>query len=158
MTSVRAAVACLPVAAFLAGADEIETVTVVSTTPAGHKDLGLRDFPGGIQMVADDDLEKSGSWDISSYLQRQARGVHIHSAQGNPLQSDLYYRGYAASPLLGLPMGITVYQDGVRLNEPLGDAVNWDLIPTRAIAAMTLLGGRTRCTDSIRSAGPSSSA
>ncbi|MDE0443626.1 MAG: Plug domain-containing protein, partial [Gammaproteobacteria bacterium] len=139
--SARAAVACLHLGVLLAWADEIETITVVGTTPASDKDLDVRDFPGTIQTVHADDLERNGSWDIPGYLLRYARGVHINSAQGNPLQSDLYYRGYGASPLLGLPMGLSVYQDGVRLNEPLGDAVNWDLIPTRAIAAMSLLGG-----------------
>lgn len=138
----RGAVAgCLQLAALLAWAGEIETITVVGTTPASDKDLDVRDFPGSVQTADADDLGASGSPDISSYLFRYSRGVHINSAQGNPLQSDLYYRGYAASPLLGLPMGLTVYQDGVRLNEPLGDAVNWDLIPRRAVAGMSLLGG-----------------
>ena len=137
----RAAVACLQLAAWLTWADEIETITVVGTTPASDRDLDVRDFPGSVQTADSADLGASGSLDLSSYLLRHARGVHINSAQGNPLQSDLYYRGYAASPLLGLPMGLTVYQDGVRLNEPLGDAVNWDLIPMRAVARMSLLGG-----------------
>ena len=146
MTSIRAAAAaCLSFAtvfaAALAGADEIETITVVGATPAGRDDLDVRNFPGGIQTVSDEDLAAGASLDVSHHLLRHARGVHVNSAQGNPLQSDLYYRGYAASPLLGLPMGLTVYQDGVRLNEPLGDAVNWDLIPTRAVAGMSLLGG-----------------
>ena len=142
MTLVRAApTAWLTIAAALAGADEIETITVVGTTPAGHDDLDVRNFPGGIQTASAEDLAASASLDVSHHLARHFRGVHINSAQGNPLQSDLYYRGYAASPLLGLPMGLTVYQDGVRLNEPLGDAVNWDLIPTRAVARMSLLGG-----------------
>ena len=139
-TSARVvAVACLCATSLCAG--EIETITVVASTPVGDGELDVRDFPGSIQTAAADDLGASGSADIASYLVRHARGVHINSAQGNPLQADLYYRGYAASPLLGLPMGLTVYQDGVRLNEPLGDAVNWDLVPTRAIAGMGLLGG-----------------
>ena len=139
---VRATVAgCLQLAALFAWPGEIETITVVGTTPASDKDLDVRDFPGSVQTADADDLGASGSPDVSSYLFRHARGVHINSAQGNPLQSDLYYRGYAASPLLGLPMGLTVYQDGVRLNEPLGDAVNWDLIPRRAVGGMSLLGG-----------------
>ena len=136
-----AAAACLCATAFFAGAAEIETITVVGTTPASDKDLDVRNFSGTVQTAHADDLQTSGSLDIPDYLSRHGRGVHINSAQGNPLQSDLYYRGYAASPLLGLPMGLTVYQDGVRLNEPLGDAVNWDLIPRRAVAGMILLGG-----------------
>jgi outer membrane receptor protein involved in Fe transport len=34
-----------------------------------------------------------------------------------------------------------VFQDGVRINEPFGDAVNWDLIPMNAIAGMNLMPG-----------------
>ena len=30
---------------------------------------------------------------------------------------------------LGTPQGLSVYMDGVRLNQPFGDVVSWDLIP-----------------------------
>lgn len=116
-------------------------MTVFGTTPVRADDATARELPGIIQSVTDEELAASGGADISNYLSRRFGGVHIHSAQGNPLQPDLYYRGYAASPLLGLPMGITVYQNGVRLNEPLGDAVNWDLVPMNAVASLSLLGG-----------------
>ena len=116
-------------------------MTVLGTTPVRAGDLVVRDFPGVIQSATSEELAESAGADISSYLSRRFAGVHFHSAQGNPLQSDLYYRGYAASPLLGLPMGLTVYQNGVRLNEPLGDAVNWDLVPMNAVASLSLLGG-----------------
>jgi outer membrane cobalamin receptor len=45
------------------------------------------------------------------------------------------------SPLLGLPQGLAVYQDGVRLNEPFGDTVNWALIPESAIDSVYVLPG-----------------
>ena len=45
------------------------------------------------------------------------------------------------SPLLGLPQGLAVYQNGVRLNEPFGDTVNWDLLPSNAIASINLMPG-----------------
>ena len=131
----------LGLGAAIAHGAEIETVTVVAKTPAGGSDLDVRDYPGSIETVNAEELAASGSLDVSGYLARRGRSVHINSAQGNPLQSDLYYRGYAASPLLGLPMGLTVYQNGVRLNEPLGDAVNWDLVPMKAIANLSVLGG-----------------
>ncbi len=54
---------------------------------------------------------------------------------------DINFRGFAASPLLGTPQGISVFQDGVRVNEPFGDVVNWDLIPSSAIAGMQLIPG-----------------
>ena len=34
-----------------------------------------------------------------------------------------------------------MYQNGVRVNEPLGDAVNWDLLPESAVHAIQLVGG-----------------
>ncbi|MDT8407936.1 MAG: TonB-dependent receptor, partial [Methylococcales bacterium] len=58
-----------------------------------------------------------------------------------PLQPDIYYRGFVASPLLGLPQGLSTYVNGVRFNEPFGDTVNWDLLPPGAIDTMTLSPG-----------------
>ncbi|MDX1562605.1 MAG: TonB-dependent receptor, partial [Gammaproteobacteria bacterium] len=65
----------------------------------------------------------------------------VNEAQNNPLQPDVQYRGFVGSPLLGLPQGIAVYQDGVRLNEPFGDTVNWALIPESAIDTVYLMPG-----------------
>ena len=38
-----------------------------------------------------------------------------------------------ASPTVGVPQGLAVYQNGVRVNESFGDTVNWDFIPEYAI-------------------------
>jgi outer membrane receptor protein involved in Fe transport len=68
-------------------------------------------------------------------------GVSINETQNNPYQPDVLFRGFTASPLLGTPQGLSIFQDGVRVNEPFGDAVNWDLIPMNAIAGMNLMPG-----------------
>ncbi|MGC4080542.1 MAG: hypothetical protein QM736_00090 [Vicinamibacterales bacterium] len=65
----------------------------------------------------------------------------MNEVQNNPFQPDVNYRGYTASPLLGTPQGLSVYMDGVRLNQPFGEVVNWDLIPRIAIASTTLMPG-----------------
>ncbi len=39
------------------------------------------------------------------------------------------------------PEGLSVYVDGVRVNESFGDTVNWDLIPQSAISTLTLTSG-----------------
>ena len=44
-------------------------------------------------------------------------------------------------PLLGAPQGLSMYLDGVRLNEPFGDTINWDLIPTNAIRSVNVIPG-----------------
>src|SRR5262249_27272029 len=62
-------------------------------------------------------------------------------AQNNPLQPDVNFRGFTASPLLGLAQGLAVYQNGVRINEPFGDTVNWDLIPLSAVNSMQIFAG-----------------
>ncbi len=62
--------------------------------------------------------------------------VYVNDIQNNPLQPDINYRGYTASPLLGTPQGLSVYMDGVRLNQPFGDVVSWDLIPRVAISSL----------------------
>src|SRR5262249_57014079 len=56
-------------------------------------------------------------------------GVTLQNEQGNPYQPDVSLRGFTASPVTGLPQGISVFLDGVRLNEPTVEEVNFDLIP-----------------------------
>ena len=79
--------------------------------------------------------------DLAQFLERNLASVFINEAQGNPLQPDVQYRGFVGSPLLGLPQGIAVYQDAVRINEPFGDTVNWALVPKSAIEAVFLVPG-----------------
>lgn len=67
--------------------------------------------------------------------------MSIIATQGNPFQPDLNFRGFTASPLLGTPQGLSVYMDGVRLNQPFGDVVSWDLIPRSVIGSIALMPG-----------------
>jgi outer membrane receptor protein involved in Fe transport len=67
--------------------------------------------------------------------------VFVNEIQGNPFQPDISFRGFTASPLLGTPQGLSVYMDGVRMNQPFGDVVSWDLIPRAAIESLTLMPG-----------------
>lgn len=86
-------------------------------------------------------LRRTGAVTVGEHLARTAPGVTINEIQGNPLQPDVNYRGLTASPLLGTPQGLSVYLDGVRVNQPFGDVVSWDLIPTGAIADVDLVAG-----------------
>ena len=67
-------------------------------------------------------------------------GVILSDAQGNVFQRSLQYRGFDASPVNGQAQGLAVYQNGVRINESLGDIVNWDFLPDNAIEGITILG------------------
>src|SRR5262245_18946925 len=71
-------------------------------------------------------------------MQRSFPFVSLTNQSGNQFQQNLNYRGFVASPVPGTPQGIAVYQNGVRINEAYGDAVNWAFIPEAAIQKMTL--------------------
>lgn len=86
-------------------------------------------------------LETTQATSIAEHLARTAPGVTINEMQGNPLQPDVNYRGLTASPLLGTAQGLSVYLDGVRVNQPFGDVVSWDLIATGTIADIDLVSG-----------------
>ena len=114
--------------------DEVEVVAVVAPLAADA------DAATG-QAATAEAIAASGSLDLSAFLAQELASVFVNEAQGNPLQLDVQYRGFVGSPLLGLPQGIAVYQDAVRVNEPFGDTVNWALIPKAAIDRVLLLPG-----------------
>ena len=97
--------------------------------------------PYNVQSATSEQFERAQVLDATDYLNRRGAGITINSSQGNPLQPDVQFRGFTASPLLGGSEGVSVYVDGVRVNEVFGDTVNWDLIPEEAMANMSLLAG-----------------
>ena len=117
------------------------TVTVIGTTPLPGVELPAGQVPSPVQTATDRDIDNSGALDVSDFLNRRMNGVHVNEVQNNPFQPDVNYRGYTASPLLGTPQGLSVYMDGVRLNQPFGEVVSWDLIPRIAIGSTTLMPG-----------------
>jgi len=117
------------------------TETVIVTTPLPGVELPARRVPAPVQTATDRDIENSGALDLSDFLNRRLNGVHVNEVQNNPFQPDVNYRGYTASPLLGTPQGVSVYMDGVRLNQPFGEVVSWDLIPRIALSSTTLIPG-----------------
>ncbi len=75
---------------------------------------------------------------LNSLLEQSVGSVSVSNFQGNPFQPDVNYRGFTASPLLGTPQGLSVYLDNVRMNQPFGDVVSWDLIPINAISRVDI--------------------
>lgn len=120
---------------------ETSTVEVVSTTPLAGVGLPIEQVPASVQVVKGEEITKQGSLSIADFMNNNLQGVSVNETQNNPYQPDILFRGFTASPLLGTPQGLSVFQDGVRVNEPFGDAVNWDLIPANAIAGISLIPG-----------------
>ena len=97
--------------------------------------------PANVQRALAEQLQRSQALDLTDFLNRQFSSVSINHAQNNPLQPDFNFRGFTASPLLGLPQGLSVYENSVRINDPFGDTINWDLIPVSAIDNVQMLAG-----------------
>ena len=120
---------------------DLGIIDVVGVTPLQGNGVAASKIPANIQTVSSEQLEKAQSITLADYINRYLSSVHINEAQNNPLQPDISYRGFVASPLLGLPQGLSTYVNGVRFNEPFGDTVNWDLVPEGAIDSMALYPG-----------------
>lgn len=120
---------------------ELPVVVVVGVTPLPGPTLEKDLVPAPAQTATAADIERSHAIDLTAFMNRSLGSVYINDIQNNPLQPDVNYRGYTASPLLGTPQGLSVYLDGVRLNQPFGDVVSWDLIPRAAISSMALMPG-----------------
>ncbi|MDE2148244.1 MAG: TonB-dependent receptor [Gammaproteobacteria bacterium] len=116
-------------------------VEVVGVAPLPGLGVPLDQMPANVQTASGGDLQRQQSLTLADYLDTGFAGVNVNASQGNPFQPDVNFHGFTASPLLGTPEGLSVYLDGVRVNESFGDVVNWDLIPESAIASVTLIPG-----------------
>jgi iron complex outermembrane recepter protein len=95
--------------------------------------------PANTQVLTSADLDHARSPALFDSILQSLPGVSVSDQTGNPFQRDLQYRGFTASPVLGTPQGIAVYQNGVRVNEVFGDSVNWDFIPDVAVHRLSLV-------------------
>jgi iron complex outermembrane receptor protein len=117
-----------------------DLVVVVGVTPAGSTGIPRTLYPGNVQSIPGTGIRPETA-SVAEIVDRASGSVSVNDTQGNPFQADLNYRGYTASPVLGTPQGLSVYVDGMRVNEPFGDVVSWDLIPRIAIANVTVIPG-----------------
>jgi iron complex outermembrane recepter protein len=136
----RAARRPAPAAARAATAPAAAPVTAQATPAVAEPGAVDRDkIPSNVQTLSAADFDKGVAPDLLSALSRSVPGLALSDQTGNQFQLDLNYRGFIASPVVGTPQGLAVYQNGVRINEVFGDTVNWDFIPETAISGMTLV-------------------
>lgn len=93
-----------------------------------------------VEVLDAKQLKASGARTIQDALQRFS-GVHLSDQQGNGSQQDLSIRGLTASPVTGLPQGLSVFLDGVRVNEPAVEEVNLDLVPLADVERIEIIHG-----------------
>ena len=120
---------------------ELETIEVVGTMPIPGIGVPINQVPANVQAASGKSINEQKSLNVAEFMDNNLGSVTVNDTVGNPYQPDVIYRGFTASPLLGTPQGMSVFLDGVRVNEPFGDIVNWDLIPSNAIANINLIPG-----------------
>jgi outer membrane receptor protein involved in Fe transport len=120
---------------------KLQAVEVVGTSPLPGLGIEKNKLPYDVQTATSDQINNGQSLNLTEYMSRNLTGVNINDIQGSPFQADITYRGFRLSGILGSPQGLSVYLDGVRVNEPFGDVVNWDMIPEAAISNVTLVPG-----------------
>src|ERR1700736_2136770 len=117
----------------------VAPIEVIGTTPSLGTGIDRDKAPANTHSLSAADLRRGGTPDLTGALQRNIPSISINDNQANPFQPDILYRGFEASPVLGTPQGLAVYQNGVRINEAFGDTVNWDLVPDIAINRINLM-------------------
>jgi iron complex outermembrane recepter protein len=112
---------------------------VIGSTPTPGAPIDIDKIPGNVQILSSGDISRDGSPNLTGALNSNLSSVSINDDLDDPFQPDILYRGFEASPVLGTPQGLAVYQNGVRINEAFGDTVNWDLFPNVAVNQVELV-------------------
>lgn len=122
------------------GVIRLPEVTVSAPARLPGAPLPLSHVPGTVDVVPGEAIRDSGAVSLQDYLTRLP-GVTLNDEQGNRAQPDISFRGFQASPVTGVPQGISVFVDGVRVNEPAVEEVNFDLLPVEDIERVELIRG-----------------
>ena len=118
-----------------------QQVDVVAIAPTPGRGIDRGRIPATVSVVSAAEIEDRQVSSLSDALNEQFGSVTLEGTTTNLFQPTLRFRGFTASPLLGLPQGVAVYQNGVRVNEPFGDTVQFDLIPQFAVGQIQLSAG-----------------
>ncbi len=119
----------------------IQLPPVRVTAPAPLPEALPRSWvPGAVDVVERTEIGPSRPSVLPDVLERLP-GVTLQNEQGGPFQPTLNLRGFVVSPVTGLPQGVSVFLDGVRLNEPTVEEVNFDLIPLEDVERIEVIRG-----------------
>jgi len=117
--------------------DVIETrEVVVSSTRLPDAPVDARTLPAKVTVITAEDIRKSGAKTVQEALQ-WASGVVMFDSIGNAFQQSIDLRGFNAQPV----PTTSVFVDGVRINEPDFNTVNFDLIPFDTIERIEIIPG-----------------
>lgn len=102
--------------------------------------LPASSVPAAVEVIPGERLRESGAVTLQEAL-RRLPGITTPDQQGNSFQMDLSFRGFQGTSVTGAPQGISVFVDGVRVNEPTVEEINFDLLPLDDIERVELIRG-----------------
>jgi iron complex outermembrane receptor protein len=116
-------------------ADPLPEVVISSTRLPGDP-VESRSVPAKVTIITAEEIQRQGAKTVQEAVQ-QATGIVLYDAVGNAFQQTVDLRGFSGQPV----SGISVFMDGVRMNEPDFNTVNFDLIPLETIERIEILPG-----------------
>jgi outer membrane receptor protein involved in Fe transport len=108
----------------------------VNSTRLRDVEEPITQVPGKVIVVTSEEIEKLGAKTLQEVLQYQT-GIVLYDAVGNEFQQTVDMRGFNAQPVTAT----SVFVDGVRVNEPDFNTINFDLIPIEDIERIEILPG-----------------
>lgn len=119
---------------------ELPAIEVVASILSAAGPAVGSGVPARSAAITGEELEARGPRLLTDALAAQP-GVSLYDDLGSPYKPTLVMRGFTASPVVGLPQGVSVFVDGVPINEPDAGQVNFDLLPLEHVARVELLSG-----------------
>ena len=109
---------------------------VVTATRLQDVQEPITNVPGKVIIVTAEEIEELGAKTVQEVLQYQT-GMVLYDQVGNDFQSTVDMRGFNGQPVTAT----SVFIDGVRVNEPDFNTINFDLIPIDDIERIEILPG-----------------
>ena len=109
---------------------------LVNSTRLRDVEQPMTQVAGKVIVVTAEDIERLGAKTVQEVLQYQT-GVVLYDSVGNEFQQNFDMRGFNAQPV----PATSVFVDGVRVNQPDFNTINFDLIPIEDIDRIEIMPG-----------------
>jgi iron complex outermembrane recepter protein len=120
-------------------AEASEEIIVVGRLP--QVPLPPSRVPANVHTIDGAEVRRSARSGLPESLAGQVPGLSLADEQGNAHQPDLSLRGFQGTSVTGVPQGVSVFLDGVRVNEATAEEINFDLLPTDDLDRIEVIPG-----------------
>jgi iron complex outermembrane receptor protein len=109
---------------------------VVGDTRLRDVGIDIRRIPADVTVITAEDIRRKGARTVPEALLDVPGLTTFLDVAGNVFQQTIDLRGFNADPV-----GVAVFVDGARVNEPGLNQVNWELIPLNDIERIEIIPG-----------------